>query len=94
MRKTTVSGSGVTLHESFYLGGYEVYRRYGSPGTVSLERHTLHVMDDKQRIALVETITVNAKAASVTLPSTTTRYQFANHLAPQHAWSWMKPARY
>ena len=80
VRKTTVSGSGVTLHESFYLGGYEVYRRYGSPGTVSLERHTLHVMDDKQRVALVETITVNAKAAPATLPSTAIRYQFANHL--------------
>ena len=35
-----------------------MYREYdGSGNSVTLERETLHVMDDKQRIALVETRT-------------------------------------
>ena len=80
MRKTTISSTGVTLHEHFYLGGYEVYRRYASQGNVTLERHTLHAMDDKQRVSLVETITINTKAATKDLPSTAIRYQFTNHL--------------
>ena len=37
-------------------------------------------MDDKQRIALVDTVTVNDKAPPSTLPVTTIRYQFGNHL--------------
>ena len=80
VRKITVSGSGATLCERFYLGGYEIYRSYGPQNSVTLERHTLHVMDDNQRVALVETVTVNAKASAVTLPVTTSRYQFGNHL--------------
>src|SRR5215211_5971048 len=44
--------------ERIYLGGYEVYREYNNNGTaVTLERETLHIMDDQQRIALVETRT-------------------------------------
>src|SRR5262249_23171090 len=47
---------------------------------VTLERQTLHVMDDKQRVALVETTTIDDKAPPATLPQTNTRYQFGNHL--------------
>ena len=32
VRKTTVSAAGVTLHECFYIGRYQVYRRYGRRG--------------------------------------------------------------
>ena len=63
VRKTTISGTGVKLHERFYLGGCEVYRRYAAAGNVTLERQTLHVMDDKRRVALVETITIDTMAA-------------------------------
>ena len=46
------------MKERNYLGGFEIYREYDANGTnVALERETLHVMDDKQRIALVETKT-------------------------------------
>ena len=45
--------------------------------TVTLERETLHVMDDKQRIALVETRTQGRPTAS---PAQLIRYQFGNHL--------------
>lgn len=80
VRKTTLSANGVKLHETLYVGGYEVYRRYASAGNPTLERHTLHVMDDKQRVALVETVTINEKVPPSTLPITAIRYQFGNHL--------------
>jgi RHS repeat-associated protein len=65
------------MRERVYLGGFEIYREYTADGTtVSLERETLHVMDDKQRIALVETCTKGNNASSPQL----IRYQFGNHL--------------
>ena len=50
-RKITERQNGARKSERFYLGGFEVYREYGSGG-VGVERQTLHVMDDKQCIAL------------------------------------------
>jgi RHS repeat-associated protein len=52
---------------------------------VTLERETLHIMDDQQRIALVETKTTAgsllARARSlVSAPKALIRYQFDNHL--------------
>jgi RHS repeat-associated protein len=67
--------------ERIYLGGFEVYREYGANGsTVTLERETLDIMDDKQRIALVETKTEDVSALASALPDSLTRYQFGNHL--------------
>ena len=43
---------------TIYIEGFEIFRRHAGPigaNTATLERETLHVMDDKQRIALVET---------------------------------------
>jgi RHS repeat-associated protein len=79
VRKTTESSAGVKLKERLYIGGAELYREY-TTGTVTLEYSTLHVMDDKRRIALVETTTIDSSAAPTTLPSVDTRYQFDNHL--------------
>ena len=63
--------------ERIYLGGFEIYREYGGDGsTVTLERETLHLMDDKQRIALVETRTKGNDDS----PPQLIRYQFGNHL--------------
>ena len=78
-RKITEGQNGSKKNERFYVGGFEIYREYGSGASVSLERDTLHVMDDKQRIALVETQTV-ANGAAVSSPAPAQRYQFANHL--------------
>jgi RHS repeat-associated protein len=80
VRKATESSAGIKTKERFYVGGFEVYRKYDATGTVTLARETLHVMDDKKRVALVETKTVDASVAPGSLPSTTTRYQFDNHL--------------
>src|SRR5262249_26634944 len=80
VRKTTESGAGVKIKERFYVGSFELYCEYDGAGNVTLARETLHVRDDKKRVALVETKTVDAAAAPGSLPSTVTRYQFDNHL--------------
>lgn len=86
VRKVTERQSGphqtpTRLKERIYLGGFEVYREYNDdPSTPTLEREVLHIMDDKQRITLVETKTIDAIAPAHTLPSSLTRYQFDNHL--------------
>jgi RHS repeat-associated protein len=46
---------------------------------VALERETLHVMDNKRRIALIETKTID-KCEAVPSPVPVQRYQLANHL--------------
>ncbi len=64
-------------NERIYLGGFEIYREYDGDGsTVTLERETLHVMDDQQRVALVETRTHGDDGS----PAQLIRYQFGNHL--------------
>lgn len=74
VRKVTESAGGQIKEELVYLGGYEIYRRYGAQPLV---RETLHVMDDKQRIALVETHTQSNEPG---VPHQLIRYQFGNHL--------------
>jgi RHS repeat-associated protein len=77
VRKVTERQNGTRKGERIYIGGFEVYREYDGTGTtVTLERETLHVMDDKQRIALVETRTVGNDGSESPL----IRYQFSNHL--------------
>ena len=58
------------------MGGFEVYREYDSGGGVTLERESLHVMDARQRVALVETRTHGTDPA----PPQLIRYQLGNHL--------------
>lgn len=63
--------------ERIYLGGFEIYREFdGSGSFVNLERETLQVMDDRQRIALVEIRTKGNDGS----PGRVTRFQFGNHL--------------
>src|SRR5215211_3954794 len=63
--------------ERIYLGGFEVYREYNNSGvTATLERESLHIMDDMQRIALVETRTQGNDGS----PAQLIRNQFGNHL--------------
>jgi RHS repeat-associated protein len=78
-RKITERQNGVRTNERFYLGGFEIYREYETGGNVALVRESLHVIDDKQRIALVETAVVQ-NGASVPSPTPAQRYQLGNHL--------------
>jgi RHS repeat-associated protein len=65
------------LEERIYLAGLEIFRR--RQGADLLERETLHIMDDEQRIASVETRTVDTAEAEFALPQRV-RYLFGNQL--------------
>jgi RHS repeat-associated protein len=76
VRKVTERADGSRKQERIYLNGFEIYREYRHNGSISLERETLHILDEKQCIALIETKTVGKNSS----PKSLTRYQFDNHL--------------
>lgn len=77
LRKVTERQNGSRKAERIYLDGFEIYREFGANGTdIAFERETLHVMGDKQRIALVETRTQGKDGSARQLM----RYQLGNHL--------------
>jgi RHS repeat-associated protein len=79
-RQATANQTPSRMKERNYLGGFEVYREYSGDGVdITLERETLHIMDDKQRIALVETKTIDTQSSALS-PQSLHRYQFGNHL--------------
>jgi RHS repeat-associated protein len=84
VRKVTERQNGTLKNERIYLGGFEIYREYNGDGTaVTLERETLHVMDDQRRVALVETKTLEIKdglGGRVENLVAMVRYQLNNHL--------------
>jgi RHS repeat-associated protein len=65
------------VEERIYLGGFELYRRR-SGSTLSLERETLHLMDDQRRVAIAETKTVDTSAGGT--GTTRFRFQLDDHL--------------
>jgi RHS repeat-associated protein len=79
IRKVIEKNAGTLIEERLYLGGFEVFRRRNGSGTITLKRDTLHVMDVNQRIALVETKTVDTSSPLTAHPQLI-RYQFGNHL--------------
>ncbi|MDN3514332.1 MAG: hypothetical protein NG747_08030 [Candidatus Brocadia sp.] len=82
VRKVWEKSPGLT-EDRIYLGDFEIFRRHNGfigANTATLERETLHVMDDKQRIALVETRTLDT-AGNDQAPRQLIRYQFGNHLS-------------
>lgn len=74
-RKIIVRNDGMVA-ERIYLGRYEIYRERDNTGNITLQRDTLHVADDKQRIAIVETLTAGNDGS----PQQLIRYQYSNHL--------------
>jgi RHS repeat-associated protein len=81
VRKVTErqAGPGQTAtrkSERLYLGLLEVHREYDGAGTVVKERETVLIVDDKQRVAIVETRTKGEDPA----PAQLVRYQHSNHL--------------
>lgn len=77
VRKIVKKNGGNILEERIYLGGFEVFRKRVNDN-LTLERETLHVMDDAQRIALVETKTIDTN--NDPSPAKLFRYQLGNHL--------------
>ncbi|HLG56083.1 MAG TPA: SpvB/TcaC N-terminal domain-containing protein [Vicinamibacterales bacterium] len=76
VRKVTTSANGARKSEHTYLGGFERYREYDGSGNVTLQRNTLHVMEARQRVALIEMRTVGDDGSPLKL----VRYQLGNHL--------------
>jgi RHS repeat-associated protein len=74
-RKITELPSGKLKDERIYLGQFEIYYRH-SGANAGLVRETLHIMNDQQRIALVET----RNDIDDDTPNQLIRYQFTNHL--------------
>ena len=77
IRKVVEKNGGALIEERITMNGFEVFRRRNAAGTVSLERQSLHVMDDRQRIALVETRT---RGDEPKVAAQAIRYQLGNHL--------------
>jgi RHS repeat-associated protein len=77
VRKVTERANGKRKAERIYVGAFEIGREFESDGIgMALERETLHMMDDKQRIVVVETRTQGRDGS----PAQLVRYQFGNHL--------------
>lgn len=76
VRKVTELGNGNLKEERIYLGGFEIFRKH-SGANAGLVRETLHIMDDKQRIALIDT---RIQGNEPGVPEQLVRYQFNNHL--------------
>jgi RHS repeat-associated protein len=75
-RKVITNRNGKIKEERLYLGSFEVFREYDNKEQVIFERETLHVMDDKQRVAMLETRTKGNDNSLIKLM----RYLYANHL--------------
>ncbi len=77
-RKVTEKTGG-KRYDRIYLGGFEIYREYTANGIIDLERETLHIMDDKSRIALIDTQTIKNQSP-IANPQPLIRFQLSNHL--------------
>lgn len=76
IRKTIVKNNGSHISERIYLGAFEIYTETVS-NNVQTRRDTLHISDDQQLIAIVET---EKDVASGLTISTTNRFQLSNHI--------------
>jgi RHS repeat-associated protein len=80
LRKVIETQNGNRKKEHIYLGELEIYREYsGDDAATRLERQTLHLTDNKRRIALVETKTIDS-GNPINSPIPVYRYQLGNHL--------------
>ena len=77
VRRVVEKNGGALLEDHLTLGGFEVFRHRKAGGKLTLERQTLHVMDDRERIAMVETRTHGGER---NVPRQAIRYQLGNHL--------------
>lgn len=75
-RQAAAGDQPTRASERIYIGGFEIYREYAPDGAATLARESVHVMDDKRRVALVETRTAGSDGS---LPQLV-RYQYGNQL--------------
>ena len=88
VRKVIERQNGMRQKDRIYLGGFEVYREYDSAGTgITLERETLHIMDDRQRIVPAQTRTKGSDGR----PGNSLVISMEYLARP--AWSWTRSVR-
>lgn len=80
IRKVTDSAAGAGAQparkeERLYLPGVEIYRSHAG-ATAGLERRTVSVTDERERVALIE----SRNGVNDGTPAEVTRYQLSNHL--------------
>ncbi|MBL8614269.1 MAG: hypothetical protein JNM72_01550, partial [Deltaproteobacteria bacterium] len=87
-RIAKVVDKGLFRHTTLTLWGIEHYTKHNMAGSTPVleeERGTLHIMDDQQRIALVETRTVTTTGTTTTVhghaPAPLVRFQLGDLLA-------------
>jgi RHS repeat-associated protein len=78
VRKVWEKSPGL-IEERIYVGSCEIFRRRSGAGPAVFERETLHIMDEQQRVASVETRTIDV-AGNDAGPAQLIRYQYSNHL--------------
>jgi RHS repeat-associated protein len=78
VRKVVERNGGALIEERIYIDAFEIFRRRTPGGSVTFARESLHVMDDKQRVALIETRTV--EEGSPAIGPSIVRLQMGNHL--------------
>jgi RHS repeat-associated protein len=71
------------ISERLYIGNFEIYREFAA-AAVTLQRETLHVMDDKSRIAMIDNKTIDTAGAAssdkTVLNTYYPRFQLGNQL--------------
>jgi RHS repeat-associated protein len=72
VRKMIENQNGTLSAQRLYLGGFEIFSNFNANALI---RETLHIMDDKQRIAVVETEMLEGGSRISNI-----RYQLGNHL--------------
>ncbi len=78
VRKVRVLPSGRRF-ERIYLGAVEYYRVVNGNGSLRKETQSLHILDDQNRVALLDTQTVD-NGNTINNPTPVQRYQLFNHL--------------
>lgn len=76
-RTRKIIQKGSHTEERLYLGGFEIFRKKQG-NTIILERESLHIMDDQNRIALVENLLIAPPNHEE--EKQLVRYQYSNHL--------------
>jgi RHS repeat-associated protein len=85
VRVKKVVKKGIIREERYYLGNYELYRKFVS-GILKTERTTVKVSDDKSPIALLEKQTIETvsteggELAQLSNAALVVRYQLTDHL--------------
>ncbi|MDD4150609.1 MAG: toxin TcdB middle/N-terminal domain-containing protein, partial [Bacteroidales bacterium] len=76
-RKVVVKPGNIR-EERYYIGGYEMFYKYVGTTTYT-KRDTVHVSEERDRFVIIDVLYIN-NGITLLKPTTTTRYQYSNHL--------------